>query len=52
MNYIQISVEMTLKYILGNHQCLSLHSAVHFTIFQKTIKVIVKLHTKMHLSLT
>jgi len=30
MNYIQISVEMTLKYILGNHQCWSLHSAVHF----------------------
>jgi len=41
---------MTLKYILVYHKCLSLQSAVTLSLFQKTIKVIMKLNIKMYLS--
>lgn len=34
----QISIEMTLKWILVCHQCLSVHSAAHFNHISKTIE--------------
>ncbi len=45
MHDIQVSIEITLKYVLLYHKCLSVHS-VHFNHVSKTIEVglIMKLH--------
>lgn len=41
---IQVSLEITLKYILINYTFLSAHSAIQFNRISKTIKIIIKLY--------
>ncbi len=48
IHVIQVSVEMTLKYILVYYKCLSEHSVVHFNNSSKTIDVIMKLYSLVY----
>ncbi len=46
MHGMQVSIEITLKYVLAYHKCLS----VHFHHISKTVEIIITLNKNMYLS--